>query len=289
MIYKSHTFSQISYFTLFVLFLSIQTLQAQTTLVYPKLTHNDTQTGQYTLKLLKLALEHSGSDYILKEDTHAMVQSRSLRELKQNKVLNIVWSMTSKERENNLLPIRIPIYKGLIGYRLLLINIKDKSKFKNINSKKEFQKLLAGQGHDWPDTDILRSNGIKVRTGASYQGLFKMLKRNRFDYFPRSIIEVWDEYEVHKNSGLIIEPSLLIQYKTASYFFVWKENKKLAKDLKKGLEKIIQNDLFDKLFYQYYQSFLDKSNLKNRKIFNLENSQLSQETPLNKKELWITQ
>ena len=121
-----------------------------------------------------------------------------------------------------------------------------------------------------------------------YQGLFKMLILNRFDYFPRSILEIWEEYEIHKNSDIIIEPSILIQYKTASYFFVNKENKKLAHDLKKGMEKIIQNGEFDKLFYEYYRDFIANGNISNRKIFTLKNPQLTKETPVNKKELWLS-
>lgn len=283
----SYVFKQ----SLFILTLFIgQMLNAKTTLIYPNLTHNDKNTSQYTIKLLKLALKHSGSDYELKENTHSpMVQSRSLRELKQNKVVDIVWSMTSKKREKELLPIRVPLYKGLIGYRLLLINKEDKDKFTQITSKKKFQKLVAGQGHDWPDTTILKSNGIEVMTGTSYQGLFKMLQRHRFDYFPRSITEIWDEYEMYKNSGLIIEPSILIQYKTASYFFVNKHNKKLAQDLEKGLKIIINKGLFDKLFYQYYNTFIKNSDIKHRKVFQLQNPQLSKETPIKNKKLWINQ
>lgn len=274
----------------FVSFIIVSTVSAKTTLVYPNLTQNDKKTGQYTIKLLKLALKHSGSKYELKENTSSpMVQSRSLRELKKNKVLDIVWSMTSKQREEELLPVRIPIYKGLIGYRLLLINDQDKDKFSHINSRKKFQTLVAGQGHDWPDTSILRSNEIEVMTGTSYHGLFKMLQRHRFDYFPRSITEIWDEYEMHKKEGLIIEPTILIQYKTASYFFVNKQNTKLAKDLKKGLNIIIKKGLFDKLFYQYYNDFIKNSDIKHRKVFRLKNPQLSQETPITNKALWINQ
>ena len=283
----SYVFKQ----SLFILTLMLgQMLNAKTTLVYPNLTHNDKNTSQYTIKLLALALKYSGSSYELKENTRSpMVQSRSLRELKQNKVVDIVWSMTSKKREEELLPIRIPIYKGLIGYRLLLINKQDKNKFTHITSKKKFQKFVAGQGHDWPDTTILKSNGIEVMTGTSYQGLFKMLQRHRFDYFPRSITEIWDEYEMYKSSGLIIEPTILIQYKTASYFFVNKQNKKLAQDLEKGLKIIIKKGLFDKLFYQYYNKFIKNSDIKHRKVFRLKNPQLSKETPVKNKKLWVNQ
>ncbi|OUR69796.1 hypothetical protein A9Q76_08780, partial [Arcobacter sp. 31_11_sub10_T18] len=106
---------------------------------------------------------------------------------------------------------------------------------------------------------------------------------------PRSILEIWEEYEIHKNSDIIIEPSILIQYKTASYFFVHKENEKLALALENGFKKIIKNGLFDKLFYEYYRDFIDNGNIKNRKVFRLTNPQLSKKTPIDEKELWISQ
>ena len=46
------------------------------------------------------------------------------------------------------------------------------------------------------------------------------------------------------------------------------------------------NGLFDKRFYEYYHTFIDNSDIKNRKVFKLKNPQLSHETPLNQK-LWI--
>jgi len=273
---------------LFVLLIGTNILNAQSVLIYPKITQDDKKTNEYTTKLLELVLKHSGFDYTLKENQTKMLQNRFLEELKQDKVIDVAWSMTSKQREKDLQAIYVPLYKGLIGYRLLLINKKDKLKFQNIKSIIQLKTLIAGQGHDWPDTQILKSNGIQVITGSNYQGLFKMLTRNRFDYFPRSILEIWEEYEIHKNSDIIIEPSILIQYKTASYFFVHKENKKLSLALENGFKKIIKNGLFDKLFYEYYSDFIDNGNIKNRKVFTLNNPLLTKETPINNKELWLS-
>ena len=162
----------------------------------------------------------------MKHTNVKMLQGRALYELMQNEFVDIIWSMTSIEREKKLTPIRIPLYKGLIGSRLLLINTKDKSKFRDIHSKKDLLQFYAGQGHDWPDTYILKNNDLPVVTSANYEGLFGMLLLDRFDYFPRSIIEIWDEAQAHISDEIIVEPNLIIQYPTASYFFV---NKKIQK------------------------------------------------------------
>lgn len=274
------------YFSLFFL-LSTNYLMADTKIIYPKPIHDNLITNPYTIELLQLVLEHSGEDYFLEETKIKMLQGRALSSLKHGKNIDILWTMTSKEREKDLRAVRVPLYKGLIGYRLLLINKKDIKTFKKIDKIDELSKFRAGQGHDWPDTKILLQNGFNTVKGSNYEGLFKMLQANRFDYFPRSIIEIWDEYETYKKENIVIEDSLLIQYPTASYFFVNKKNIKLAIDLENGLKKIQENGLYDKLFFKYYNKFIEKSNLKNRKIFKIDNLLLSEETPLNKKELWF--
>jgi hypothetical protein len=76
---------------------------------------------------------------------------------------------------------------------MFLINRSDAAKFTKVKTLDDLRQLQAGQGHDWPDTEILRFNGLNVQVSASYESLFTMLRAQRFDYFPRSIIEIWDE------------------------------------------------------------------------------------------------
>jgi hypothetical protein len=70
--------------------------------------------GSYPIALLHLALEKSGTDYQLVPSGQAMSQHRTLRQLGSNNGLDVVWTMTSPEREKELRPIRIPIDRGLI-------------------------------------------------------------------------------------------------------------------------------------------------------------------------------
>jgi hypothetical protein len=42
-----------------------------------------------------------------------------------------------------------------------------------------------------PDTTSQRANGLRLELSPRYDGLFRMLKSNRFDYFPRSVLEIW--------------------------------------------------------------------------------------------------
>jgi hypothetical protein len=89
--------------------------------------------------------------------------------------VDVVWAMTSNTREEKLLPIRISIDKGLMGWRVALMSKEHASLLQNVHSMSDLQPFQAGQGHDWPDRQILADNGLPVQTSSSYEGLFHML------------------------------------------------------------------------------------------------------------------
>ena len=76
----------------------------------------------YVVELLRQALARSGGDYQLQPSPRPMPQSRAEQSLEQNDgAVQLMWSMTTRAREDVLLPIRIPLYKGLIGWRVPLV------------------------------------------------------------------------------------------------------------------------------------------------------------------------
>ena len=206
--------------------------------------------------------------------------------VKRGEGMDIVWTMTSEARERELLPIRVPLMKGLIGLRLLLIHQDDQGRFEQIGESRQLKALKAGQGHDWPDTKILGHNGYVVTASASYDGLFKMLGKRRIDYFPRSVLEIWREVEHHDDKGLAVESSVALQYPAAEYFFVNKENAVLARRLEEGLQRAIADGSFDRLFFEYFGDLLERSRLEDRVRFELENPLLPAETPVGQRDFW---
>jgi len=262
---------------------------AQLPIFYPP-PHAPTDTrNQYPIRLLETALQKAGGQYRAAETPLRMQQGRAMSLLQHGQVIDVVWAMTSIEAEANLLPIRIPIFKGLISWRLLLINQRQAEKFKQIASADALKRMVAGQGHDWPGTPILRANGYRVHGSSDYGSLFHMLKQNRIDFFPRSIVEIWAEAETHRKDGIIVEPTILLRYPSAFYFFVNKNNTKLAAELTAGLEMMIQDGTFDRLFHAYYDEAISKAALKTRTVFELDNPILPPETPLGRDALWFHQ
>jgi ABC-type amino acid transport substrate-binding protein len=243
--------------------------------------------GAYPVKVLALALSKSGIPYAMEPMHYQMPQGRALKQLAQGIDLNVVWSITSKEREQDLLPVRIPIDKGLYGWRIFLVNKQDLPKFFGIKSLNDLKVHKAGQGHDWPDTTILRTNGLPVEVSPRYDSLFRMLKSNRFDYFPRSVLEIWGEADRYADMGLVVEPRLLLHYPTAFYFFVSKSNPELAAILERGLTAAIKDGSFERLFQQSYGDVIRRANLSGRTELRLTNPLLPTKMPLQRKELWI--
>ena len=194
--------------------------------------------------------------------------------------------MTNSAREAELKAIRIPIYRGGIGWRLFLIHQESQENLASLNSVEELKPMKAVQGHDWPDTTILRHNGFHVEVTSSYPSMFRMLKRGRVDYFPRSVKEVWAELATHKDEGVIVDSGWLLQYPTAAYFFVNKNNRSLAKDLEQGLEQMIKTGQYQRLFGEYFDPILKRAALDQRRVVKLTNPFLPQMTPLNRPELW---
>ncbi|MCX4029761.1 hypothetical protein H0A36_18915 [Endozoicomonas sp. SM1973] len=61
-----------------------------------------------------------------------MTQSRAFLSL--GRQLDVVWSMTSIERETLFTPVRIPLLKGLLGHRIFIIRNGEEQRFEGIVS-----------------------------------------------------------------------------------------------------------------------------------------------------------
>lgn len=244
--------------------------------------------GYYAEKMIKLALEHVDSKYDLQRVPGALTQVRMVEEA-INGSLDIIWAGTSKELEDQLEPVRIPLYKGLLGHRFLIIRKGDQAKFDGINTLEDLKKVKLGQGTAWVDTKILESNGLNVVKTMKYQNLFYMLDGSRFDAFPRAVFEPFSEVATYPTLDLTVEKRLMLVYKMDFYLFVNKNNKKLARELELGLNRAIEDGSFEKVFLsaESVQEAIAKGDLKNRVVIPLDNPFNSKETPIDRAELWI--
>lgn len=239
---------------------------------------------RYPLQLLQEALAASGQKFRLQPSGQDMVQSRVLKEIAAGNV-DVYWSMTSVEREEQLLPIRIPLDKGLNGWRLLLIRAEQQAKMQQVQSLEQLKKLTFIQGHDWPDTKILQHNGLRVLTSAHPPQLYDMLKKQRAEAFPRAVFEAY--FDVAREPDVFkVERDLVLVYPSAVYFFVRRDNQSLALAIERGLRRLIASGRFEQLFRQRYGAVIRQAHLEQRRQIRLENPLLPPQFPLAEPALW---
>ena len=251
---------------------------------YPQL-QSDGDKAFY-LKVLTLALEKSKMPYALQGWTLHMEKSRALYELEHGDKLDVVWAVTSREREKALQPVRFPLDMGMSGWRVALIRPEDAARFAAVRTLDQLRALAAGQGADWSDTAILKANGLQVVTGTNSQSLLMMLRAGRFDYFLRSVRQVWEEAGMPVGRDLLVEPTLAVHYPSAVYFFVKKDNALLAAALDKGLREARRDGSFERLFRDYVGDSVQRAGLSRRRVFELTNPELPADVRL-RPEFWF--
>lgn len=218
-----------------------------------------------------------------------MYRDRLFAELLEGKAVNITAKATRPDWESSkLLTIRIPVDKGITEYRLFLINREDQEKFHQIGSPEELKKLTLGVGHAWSTREVFQALGFKVESVVNWEGLYKMLEAHRFDYFPRALSEIFAEYDDRHVTypDMAIEDSIVIYFPLPKYFFVSPQNPRLARRIEAGLNAMIHDGSFDRLFLAYHKPLIERANFCGRRLFRFSNPLLSSQTPLDHPEYW---
>ncbi|MES2149856.1 MAG: hypothetical protein V4508_08675 [Pseudomonadota bacterium] len=223
-------------------------------IVLPAVHPSSQEHAAYFPRLLRLALDHTAATDGPFEIVHydqPLTSPRQAIELKNNGIINVMWDGSNQQREAELLPIRISLLRQLNDYRVFLIRAEDAPKFGAITTLGQLRALGAGSGVNWPSTEVLRANGLKVVTSIAYEYLFPMLAAKRFDYMPRGVYEAWYEQRAHADQQLVIEQTIFLHYPVPFYFFVSRSNPKLAARIERGLQLSQRDGSFDKLFNSF--------------------------------------
>ncbi|MDA8622019.1 hypothetical protein N9L48_05155 [Psychrosphaera sp.] len=233
--------------------------------------------GDYYSELLHLALSKTQKEYgpyKIQYVNSNLVQERALHELNSGNSFDVYWSVSTKVRETFARPIRVPLLRGLIGYRVSLI-LKDRlSEFKSVNSDIKFKEFAAGQGHDWPDFDILKANKFSIFPASLYESLIDLLALKRIDHFPRGLNELIREVELLNDNRFTIEPNFILQYPSYEFFFVALNNTRLANRIEKGLLLAQEDGSFDEVFERFvrFEKIYDTLKLGERQVIEINNS-----------------
>ncbi|MEH6631639.1 MAG: hypothetical protein V7776_12460 [Halopseudomonas aestusnigri] len=268
---------------------------AETIIVLPADRNATDNRSNYSTQLLRKALDvtiKTHGSYDIQWANTDRVQERVLKEMAAGKgEINLAFSGASAIRDKMLLPIRVPLAKGMLGYRIFIIRADKKEVFENARTIDDLAKLSACQGVGWPDSDILKEGGLQVHESTTYEGLFKMVSSGRCDFFPRAVHEPYLELLARKDKfpDLIIENTWLIHYPFATYFYVKKQDVELAERLTIGLNLLLDNGMFEEHMQEHpaTKSVFGMLNaMKERKLLELKNPFLHSDTPLDDERLW---
>ncbi len=267
-------------------------------LIYPRSESSSDTQYLYDYELLRHALDATVAThgpYELRQSGVAMNQARAGDEIAAGSgLVNVFARSTTQEHEQRFLPIRIPIDKGLISYRVFLIRGDMQPRFAAVSSLDELRTYSVGSFQTWADTRILREGGFKVVTGDSYEGLFRMLVARRFDFFSRSADEAYREYDERREllPDMRVEDKLLLHFPTTRFFFVQRseEGQRIASRVEAGLNRMIKDGSFDAYFLKYKGPLIERAHLRKRMLMRIDNPFLSPETQATRKsrpEMWF--
>ncbi|MFM4703927.1 hypothetical protein [Aeromonas bivalvium] len=237
--------------------------------------------GDYQLKLLDLALRHSGQAFRIEQVDVDLNQFTLQQQLREGKAINVFWMGTSSALESALLPVPVPLFRGLEGLRIAFIHEKDQEKFSQITNLEQLRKMRAAQGIGWADNRVYQEAGIPTYM-TRFTNLFRLMNDGgRLDFFPRSLVEIFAEQRelAGQYPNLVVEQHLLIRYPFAEFFFVSPRHPKLAKALTRGLESAYADGSFLRFFRESpaIRTALASANLAGRTTIQLANPDM---TPL---------
>ena len=246
----------------------------------------------YKLEVLTAALEATVEKYgayQIEQIALNRYAQRSIIDVQSAAEINLFVAVSQPEWENKAIPIRIPIKRGILNYRLLVIREGTQETFSQIKTLADLKKPIAALRKGWTTVGILKHHQLNVLEVSSLDGIFPMLSVGRVDYIPLGVNEIEDNISVRKAeiSNLVIEEKLALYTKAPVYFFVSPKAPRIAQRLEEGMETLVKNGQLKAIFYRYFGEKIKRAALNKRTIIDIENPLMTQETPVERKELWF--
>ena len=200
--------------------------------------------------------------------------------------LDLEWMSTTSSRESKMIPVKIPIYRWILGLRLLLVQQERALELSQIQDLKDLQIYTGAHGKHWGDLPVYAANNLKVESLVKYENLFTLLEIGRVDYFHRGLNEIWSEYE-QRREKLAIADNVMLFYPLPVYYFVNKSRPELAAQIEKGLMMALEDGSFKEHFLNYHGKFINKGQLDKRRLIPLINPDLPTGTPEIDRSWWL--
>ena len=233
----------------------------------------------YTYAVVLRALRETEGDYgrfRLRETAHAMVRDRQFSALHKGKDLTVLTSPPKRQWSKKVIRVPFPIQRGISSYRIFMLMEEHKELLKNVHTLAQLKAVSTGSSSDWSTTQILADHGFNLVVGYGYATMFDMLAQGRFQTFNRGVNEIPIELEIfsRKHKQLAYDRYVAVYTYLPNYFYVSPQHKRLAHRIEAGLIKMHKNGALDELFTAHYGNLVNGFDLKNRRIFYIENTNL---------------
>lgn len=236
--------------------------------------------------LLKITADQYGPA-VHAHAAEAVSRDRALVELVKGE-LHITAETPKDDWAQALIPIYVPINKGITGYRIYFIAAQSQAQFARIKSLAELKQIKTGSGSQWSTTPILKDAGFTIVSTRKLEGLFWMLMGERFQALPRGINEAPQELLHYQTifPDIRIEQTLAVYIPLPTFFYVSPKHPELAERVKTGLAMMYADGSFDDIFYAYHRAMIESAKLTERTLFTLQNPTLPKAVPLTEAKYW---
>lgn len=271
---------------LFVLFFLIASTSSHSEeylrITYPSFRDGSYIDNTYIKNVLILAIAKSGRSAKINPSSRLFDSDISIiRSLINNEDITVMWAGSNMEMEEQARAIYFPIFKGILGYRLIVSNNNASKYVCNSKDIRDLTGFIFGLGYGWTGVNIFEDNGIPI-IQADKISLYRFTSSQYVEGFSRSIFETnISEKELISNyPNLTVCKNLHLYYPHYLYFYVNKENEELYNAISFGLKKAFEDGSFDKLFFDAINGthVEEQLNLKGKKVIELENNFMTEKT-----------
>ncbi len=231
-------------------------------------------------KLLVLALEATGHGVEL-ERVRGLGTSARLQALVDN-TLDVANCGSVNTPGKEVLVLRSPIRRGLLGLRLLLVTQERQAEFLRLRTLEQLKRYRMGYGQDWVDRQRLQDLGFKLDTSVPYADMFRALAQGKLDVLNRGVNEVWAEVDhpLLVPTKIVVLPRIALFYPLDDYFCINPRQPQLRDALAEGMKRIRQDRRYGQLFRAAFGRSLERADLGRRVVWSVAGYGIDADTPL---------
>jgi len=218
----------------------------------------------HQMELMDQLMQRNASDYprykIVYSDRD-MTPERWRREAKKGKNIHIHFSSGWKNHDKlpNVHIVSRPYLKNLLGLRQCIARKSALPLLKPLNSFADLKDIRVGLVQGWPDIQPYEQQGIRVVETQTYEAMFSMLNRGRFECLPLSILEIDQALEDQhaKYPELAVAPHLYFYYPISVYFGITEAQPQLIERFERATEGMFADGSIDRLFNKHFSKPVD--------------------------------